>query len=214
MPLSLSLSPSLWWSLLCGLCYGFVLLPTVVQSQSLNFSLSLKDGVTTPFNVSLTSPSLLAEFSVVAGSGSPSSFLVQPSFLSFPGEVLANSFSAGAQLLIRFSPPLTNLTFLFGSFDNGTVSVVLSRSGVFLRNLTFAPSYVPDYEDFEGSATIGGATFDSVVLVACGWPTSPRAPSPAWRPPVWAILNSSAFAVAPSKCTDSPERCTRSSPTR
>ena len=135
-----------------------------VRAQSLNFTLTLTDGAQTPFNVSVTSPALLAQFTVVAGTGAASAFIVQPSFLSFSGEVLANSYSPGAALQIRFQPPLTQFSFLYGSFSNGSIAATLSRSAAFLANLSFSPAYVAADTDYEGAAAIMGYTFDSVVL--------------------------------------------------
>ena len=154
----MSPSPLLRLALVC-LAVG-LLCPRV--DGQLNFSLTLVDGQTTPFTVSLTSPPLVANLTAV--NGPAASFVAQDSFFSFPGVVLVNSYAA-ATLSIAFRPALFNLSFLFASFLPGNVTVQLSRMGLSVANLTFSPALVQSTQTYEGSATISAGPLSSFDLV-------------------------------------------------
>ena len=154
----MSPSPLLGLALVC-LAIG-LLCPRV--DGQLNFSLTLVDGQTTPFTVSLPSPPLVANFTAV--NGPAASFVAQDSFFSFPGVVLVNSYAA-ATLSISFRPALFNLSFLFASFAAGNVTVQLSRMGMSVANFTFSPALVQSTQTYEGSATVFAGPLSSFDLV-------------------------------------------------
>ena len=143
-------------------------------------------GLATTF--SETQNGLMATFSSPAD---PGGFVVNPTFfLTLTGNVLLDPGGAGAfniPLMISFGTNLSNISMLFATDGPGPFVLNAFENGTFVGSATATGSIPPGFSFPEGSISLGGATFNSVVLTSPDTPffaiddvsASPTVPEPA-----------------------------------